>query len=201
MTRRCVCATFLILMTFSPVFSSGQATPQASAQRSTQDGLLLLHKMQEGLGGAKSIAVVRDLDETIRAEAWEFARSYLSGFELELWLADQVPGYTVTSSKSNAVRIEHEGRATDFMLDPVTKLPLSSASVSLADPDRPVPAEMRYDGWREISGVRFPTHRVNYHSGVKRGEVTTEAILVNVGLRPRDLAAKPAGFAPDIPRR
>jgi hypothetical protein len=130
----------------------------------------------------------------------EFARSYLSGFELNLWLAD-MRGYTVTSPRPNVLRIEHDGNATDFTLDPVTRLPVKTAGVSLADPDRPVPAEMRYGGWREISGVRFATHRVNYHSGVKRGEVTTEAIHVNVGLRRQELAAKPADFAPDIPRR
>ena len=95
----------------------------------------------------------------------------------------------------------HDGKATDFTLDPVTGRPLTTAGVSLADPDRPVPAEMHYDGWKEISGVRFSTHRVNYHSGVKRGEATTEAIHVNVGLRPQDLAAKPADFAPDLGRR
>jgi len=54
---------------------------------------------------------------------------------------------------------------------------------------------------QEISGVRFPTHRVSYHSGAKRGEVTTEAIHVNGGLRPGELAAKPADFAPDLPSR
>ncbi len=131
----------------------------------------------------------------------EFARSYLSGFDLTMWLADQTRGYVVTSPRPNSVRIAHEGKATDFTLDPTTWLPMKSASVSLADPDRPVPAEMRFEGWKEISGVRFPTHRVNYHSGVKRGEVITEAIQVNVGLKPQQLAAKPADFMPDLPRR
>jgi len=60
---------------------------------------------------------------------------------------------------------------------------------------------MRYDGWKEFSGVRFPTHRANYHTGVKRGEVTTEDIRINAGLRPQDLAAKPADFSPQIARR
>jgi hypothetical protein len=85
-------------------------------------------------------------------------------------------------------------------LDPATNLLLKSAGVSLADPNRPVTAEMRYEEWREISGVRFPTRRVNYQSGVKRGEVTTGDIHVNAGLRAQDLAAKPADAAPDIPR-
>jgi len=71
--------------------------------------------------------------------------------------------------------------------------------VSLADPDHPAPSEMRYDGWKEVSGVRFPTHRINYQSGLKRGEVTTSDIRINADLRVQDLAAKPADFAPDIP--
>ena len=128
----------------------------------------------------------------------EFAKGYLFGFELSEWLADQIGGYIVTSPASNVVRIERDGKATDFKLDPATSLPSSSSGVSLADPNRPVPAEMRYDAWKEFSGVRFPTHRVNFHSGVKRGEVFASEIRVNGGLRPADLAAKPADFAPQI---
>ena len=131
----------------------------------------------------------------------QFAKGYLSGFELNLWLANQHGGWTVTAPRPDVLRIEHDGNATDFTLDGTTKLPLSSAGVSLADPDRPVPSQMRYDGWKEYAGVRFPMRRANYLSGLKRGEVITETIRVNAGLRPQDLAAKPADFAPDIPRR
>lgn len=267
-----LCVACLVLASFLVASASENPPPRASSERSTQEGLLLLHKMQDAVGGAKKIAAIVDYDETIRAEAWdesgaplgevrkrtrwmrnpstlrldqigprgtyvlyldggsgsgweilpdlespdrfkttgkpvelaggelEFARSYLSGFELNLWLAD-THGYTVTSPRPNVLRIEHDGNATDFTLDPVTRLPVKEAGVSLANPDRPVPSEMSYGGWREIAGVRFATHRVKYHSGVKRGEVTTEDIHVNVGLRPQELAAKPADFAPDIPRR
>jgi len=251
-------------------FASENLSSQTS--RSTPDGLVLLHKMQDALGGAKRLGAVRDFEETILAQAWDsggtplgdvrkrtrwmkspntirldqrgprgtyvlyfesgsdsgweilpdvrspdpfkttgtaialsggelqFARGYLFGFELNLWLADQVPGYRVSSPTPNLLRIEHGTDATDFTLDPATGLPVKSAGVSLADPDNPVPAEMRYEGWRQISGLRFPARRVNFHSGLKRGEVTTEDIRVNVGLRRQDLAAKPADFAPDITR-
>jgi hypothetical protein len=130
----------------------------------------------------------------------EFARSYLAGFDLDLWLADRKGGFTVTSPRPNVLRIEHHGKATDFTLDPAVNLPLKSAGISLADPDRPVPAEMHYESWKEFSGVRFPTRRINFHSGVNRGETATEDIRINAGLRQQDLAAKPADFAPDIPR-
>jgi len=256
---------FLVLI----VAIGAAAAPQAPKQ-STQDGLKLLHAMQNALGGAKNIAAVHDYEETIRAQAWDaaggalgevrkrtrwmrtpelvrldqigprgtyvlffdgragweilpdlrstdvykttgtavdlaggeltFAKGYLSGFELTMWMADQVPGYVATSPKPNVLRIEHDGNANDFTLDAATKLPAASAGVSLSDPDRPVPGEMRYIEWKETGGVRFPTRRVNYLSGLKRGEATTESIRVNAGLRAQDLAAKPADFAPDIPR-
>jgi hypothetical protein len=130
----------------------------------------------------------------------KFARNYLSGFQFNMWLADRIPGCTVTSPRPNVLRIEHDGSASDFTLDPATLLPIKTAGVSLADPDRPVSAEMRYGGWTEVAGVHFPTQRANYHNGVKLAEETTqEAVHVNVGLKPQELAAKPADFSPDIP--
>ena len=260
--------TSLIVASVLTAVASNGLSSQTSG--STQEGLQVLHKVQDALGGAKEIAAVRDYEETIRAQAWDsrgtalgdvrkrtrwmrtpnvirldqigprgtyvlyfdggsgtgweilpdlkdpdplkttgtaielaggelqFARGYLSGFELNVWLADQTPGFTVSSPGPNVLRIEHDGKATDYRLDPKTNLPVSSAGVSLADPDRPVPSEMRYEEWKAISGVRFPTHRVNYLSGLKRGEVTTSDIRVNVGLRAQDLAAKPADFYPSI---
>jgi hypothetical protein len=129
----------------------------------------------------------------------QFAKAYLSGFELTTWLADRLPGYRIAATRPDTLRIEHGGEATDFTLDPATSLPVSSAGVSLADPSHPVAAEMRYDGWKVVSGVRFPTHRVNYHSGVKRGEVFTDEVHVNAGLQAASLAARPADGTPDLP--
>jgi hypothetical protein len=128
-----------------------------------------------------------------------FAKAYLAGFELNQWLADRRPGYAVTSPNSGVLRIEHDGTATDFTLDPATNLPVKSAGISLADPARPVPSEMRYTAWKVVAAIRFPTRRANYLSGLRRGEVTTEDIRINVGLKVRDLAAKPTNFAPDLP--
>jgi len=265
-----ICSIVLVL---SSILTFTTRTLSSQPSQSSPEGLRLLHKLQDALGGAKRIAAVLDFEETIRAQAWDsnggalgevrkrtrwvrtpnvirldqigprgtyvlyfdgrtgdgweilpdltspdvykttgkavalaggeldFAKGYLTGFDLNAWLADQTPGFSVTSPGPNVVRVNHDGTATDFTLDPVTNLPLKSASVSLADPDHPVAAQMRYDGWKEFSGVRFPTHRANYHTGVKRGEVTTEDIRINAGLRPQDLAAKPADFSPQIARR
>jgi hypothetical protein len=132
----------------------------------------------------------------------QFARNYLSGFQFNMWLADRIPGYAVTSPSPNVVRIAHGGSADDITLDAATWLPVKTNAVSLADPSHPVSSEMRFEKWTEVEGVRFPTQRANYHAGVKLAEETTEeAIRVNEGLKPQELAAKPADFAPVIPRK
>src|SRR5215831_1593190 len=102
----------------------------------------------------------------------KFATNYLSGFQFNMWLADRTPGYTAASPAPNVLRIEHDGSATDFTLDPATWLPVKSSGVSLANPDRPVQTEMRYEACTQVAGVRFPTKRANYHNGVKLGEIT-----------------------------
>ena len=263
-TRRAVFAVAALLAAVASQNLSSQAP------RSTEDGLVLLRKVQDALGGATRLAAVRDFEELILAQAWDargtplgdvhkrtrwmkspnvlrldqrgprgtyvlyfdggsstgweilpelsgpdpfkttgkaialaggelqFAKAYLSGFELNLWQADQRPGYRVSSSAPNALRIEHAAGATDFTIDPATNLPLKSVGVSLADPDRPVPSETRFEEWRSASGVRFPTRRVSFLSGVKRGEVRMGDIRLDAGLRPQDLAAQPADFAPDL---
>lgn len=129
-----------------------------------------------------------------------FAQHYLSGFEFNLWLADRMPGFTVSSPAPNVLRIAHGENATDFTLDPATWLPIKSSGVSLANPDRPVRAEMHYEAWTTVEGIRFPTKRANYHAGLKLGEITDAAIRINVGLTPEQLGRKPADLMPDIPR-
>jgi hypothetical protein len=94
----------------------------------------------------------------------------------------------------------HNNDATDFVLDRITWLPRKTTGASLADPGHPVPAEMLYEDWRTIAGVRFARRRTDYHSRVKRGEETTKAITVNSGLGAQRLAAIPADAAPaDLP--
>src|SRR5690349_17000443 len=165
------CLAFIFVVTvLLPSFVSNGLAPPVSARTSEAEGLRLLHQLQNALGGAARIAAVRDFEEVIRAEAWDyngaslgevrkrtrwmrtpnavrldqrgprgtyvlyfdsdsgsgweilpdlqgsdpfkttgtaiplaggelqFAKSYLSGFELNLWLSDQMPGYTVTST-------------------------------------------------------------------------------------------------------
>jgi hypothetical protein len=131
----------------------------------------------------------------------KFAQSYVSGFQFNLWLADKIPGYTVTSPRPNVVRIQHRAGATDFTLDPVSAMPIRTNGVSLANPNGPVQAELRYEAWTEVAGVKFPTKRSNYHNGLKLGAITDAVIQVNTGLTPQALAMKPPNFVPDIPQK
>ena len=131
----------------------------------------------------------------------KFATSYLSGFQFNQWLADRTKGFTVTSPAPNVLRIAHDGDANDLTLDPATWLPIKSAGVSLANPDRPVQAEMHYEAWTTVAGIRFPTKRANYHNRLKLGEITDAPIRVNVGFTLDQLAAKPADSYPDLSRR
>ena len=70
----------------------------------------------------------------------------------------------------------------------------------MANPDRPVQTELRYQAWTTVSGLQFPTKRANYHNGLNLGEITDATIRVNLGLTLEQLASKPPSFAPDIPR-
>lgn len=149
------------------------------------------------LKGSDTFKTAGEAIELVGGEL-QFAKNYLSGFQFNAWLADRIAGNVITSPAPNVLRIG----GSDTTLDPVTGLPMKTASVSLADPSRPVSQEMRYERWTEFAGVRFPTQRANYHNGVKLAQETTEgAIRINAGLTPQSLAAKPADFAPDLPRR
>jgi hypothetical protein len=270
---RLVVGTFLIAFTIMPS-ASGQSPADSSSQKSSPNGLQLLHKMQKALGGEERLAAIQDYEETVRAQIWndsgvsmgqvrkrtrwmrkpsllrldqigprdtyvlyfdgdsqsgweilpdmknpdkfkttgeaieltggelQFAQSYFSGFDLRVWLADRIPGYAVTSAAPNVLRIAHDGTAIDITLDPSTYLPAKSASVSLANPNGPVSAEMHFEGWTKVAGLLFATHRVNYHNGIKLAELTDEGVIrVNDGLTQIELAAEPADFAPVIPSR
>src|SRR4051812_19254724 len=62
---------------------------QAAPRRSTQEGLLLLHTMQDSLGGAGRIAAIRDFEETIRAEARDATGASLGAVQKRTrWMRD-----------------------------------------------------------------------------------------------------------------
>src|SRR5215475_3649361 len=65
------CLVAVALVSFLPLAASEIPEPKPSPKPSTPEGLSLLHKMQDALGGAKAIAAIADFDETIKAQAWD----------------------------------------------------------------------------------------------------------------------------------
>ena len=125
----------------------------------------------------------------------EFARRYLSGFALNIWLADRNPDYDVTSPGNHIVRVSARKIANqqdDITLDPVSCLPVKQASVSLADPAHPETSENQFREWMTVDGVKFRRCVWVLHGGIRLAEITTGKIQLNGGLRPAHLGSPPA---------
>jgi hypothetical protein len=83
----------------------------------------------------------------------EFARRFLSGFALNIRLADRNPEYEVTSPAGNVVRVSTRkigNDPLDITLDPVSWLPVKQASISLADPAHPTTSENQVKEWMTV---------------------------------------------------
>lgn len=126
----------------------------------------------------------------------DFAKGYLSGFLLNMWLADRARQFTITSPAPNTIRLAANGDATDIVLDPVSFLPLKSLSVSLADPWQPLKSEGDTLQWMKVQGINFPAQIRNVHRNDGSGEGKTTRVVLNSGLDPHALAAKPPDLKP-----
>lgn len=123
----------------------------------------------------------------------QFAQKYLRDFRLHAWLSDRDTRFQITSPASNVVRIADGADPThqlEIALDPVTSLPISETTVSLADPAHPLKSEVRIKEWQTVGGIRFPRRTVTYRNGTVRvAEITVEETKVkwrNQTRRPRD---------------
>lgn len=128
-----------------------------------------------------------------------FAQGYLGGLSLNSWLADRDPEKVFTSSAPNVITIITKGEPShkaEITLDPATFLPVKQTGISLADPNHPVPSETRFEQWQTVNGVKFPGRISNFHAGRKLAEITVQEIRLNSGIKPSDLAIKPADLKP-----
>jgi len=70
----------------------------------------------------------------------KFAQDYLSGLNLNLWLADRDPSRVITSSGPNVIVVSIKGdssQGTEITLDPVTFLPVKETDISHSDSNHP----------------------------------------------------------------
>jgi len=129
----------------------------------------------------------------------KFAQNYLSGLNLNFWLADRDPSRVITSSGPYVIVVstkDDSSHRTEFTLDPVTFLPVKETDISLSDPNHPVPSESRLEQWQAIDGVKFPQRITKFHSGRKVAEITVEHTRLNRGIKAGDLANKPPDLKP-----
>jgi hypothetical protein len=128
----------------------------------------------------------------------QFAKNYLEGFRLKVWLADRIPGYTITSPGPNVLRVSVNQQANNTTVDPNTWLPVKETGISLADPDHPMSRETQFREWTTVDSIRFPSRVWVLHDGAKLADIANEEIKLNSGIRARDLAVKPAGLKPEM---
>ena len=119
----------------------------------------------------------------------DFARGYLSGFFLNQWLADRIPGNVFSSPAPNVLRISVNRDFTDVTLDPISFLPTQ------------VGPNVKIQEWTQVEGIRFPARRSISHNGIRLADLKTEEINVNSGLRPQDLKIQPTDFYPVMTAR
>jgi hypothetical protein len=136
----------------------------------------------------------------LEAGELQFAQKYLRDFRLHAWLSDRDTRFQITSPASNVIRIADGTDPThqlEIALDPVTSLPISETTVSLADPAHPLKSEVRIEEWQTVGGIRFPHRTVTYRNGTVRvAEITVEDTRLNKGIKPADLAVKPTDLKP-----
>jgi hypothetical protein len=129
----------------------------------------------------------------------KFAQDYLSGLNLNFWLADRDPSRVITSSGPNVIVVSTKGdpsQRTELTLDPVTFLPVKETDISLSDPNHPMPSESRLEQWPTIDGVKFPQRITKFQGGRKLAEIIVEQIKLNSGIKAGDLAIKPPDLKP-----
>jgi hypothetical protein len=107
-----------------------------------------------------------------------FAKGYLSGFMLILWVADRTGGYTVTTPARNVIRISSKTNTNEITLNPGTLLPAQVLA------------------WADVQGVHFPARELNSHKDAGSADIRTEQVTFNSNLKPIELAAKPRDRMP-----
>ena len=135
----------------------------------------------------------------LKGDELKFARNYLTGLNLNLWLADRDPDKMLTSSAPNVVVVsakDDHSQRTEISVDPVTYLPGKEVDVSLSDPSHPSSTETRFGRWKVIDGVKFPQSISKFRGSIKLAEIAVEQIKLNSRIKAGDLSIKPLDLKP-----
>ncbi len=131
-----------------------------------------------------------------------FARGYLSGLDLNSWLADGNANNVFTASARNVVTIstrDDVSHKTEITLNPETFLPEKELLVSMNDRSHSVVTKTRqFQDWEAFQGVRFPRRIINFHGDKKVADIRLEELKLDSGTRTEDLALEPKGLRSDM---
>ena len=117
----------------------------------------------------------------------KFAKHYLWGLNLNVWLADRNQQSRITSPAPNVLVVTDKNDPSlkeELALDTKTFLPTKSGSLS---------------HWQAFAGVKFPQRISNFHNGKRVAVITVERTKINQGLKPADLAVRPPDLKPVMP--
>jgi hypothetical protein len=222
-----------------------------------QDGMQLFHKMQSALGGRNKIAAIRDLQECVRAHAWDdegkphgevykrtrwirpnvlrldqvgpgnsyviyfdgmagweilpdkgflqlagdeldFARGYLNGLDVNVWLADGKANNIFSTSAPNVITIstrDDDSSRTEITLNSKTLLPEKEEVVSISHKSHSVVTRTRkFEDWGAFQGVMFPQRIINFHGDRKVADIRLKELKLDSGMTTDDLAVRPKGL-------
>ena len=150
--------------------------------------------------GTAGWEILPGTDKAIALEGGEltFAREYVRGFMLNIWLADRSARYQITTASANVVRIA-DGDPThqlDITLDAASFLPTRLHQTSLSDPAHPVPSDQVMTEWETVQGIRFAKRFTVLRSGVRVAEALDARHAINTGLKTAEMAAQPPDMKP-----
>ena len=77
----------------------------------------------------------------------QFAKNYLRGLDLNVWLADRDPQFTLASPTPDVIDIADgasAGKKIEFTLDPATFLPIKNSAISISDTGQAIAQEMHF---------------------------------------------------------
>jgi hypothetical protein len=131
-----------------------------------------------------------------------FARGYLSGLDLNTWLADGSANNVLTTSARNVVTIstkDDDSDKTEITLNPETFLPEMEVVVSISDrSDASVTKTRQFQQWEAFQGVKLPRRIINFHGDKKLADIKLEEMKLDSGIRIEGLALKPKDLSRDM---
>ncbi|HLJ47400.1 MAG TPA: hypothetical protein VKU01_15395 [Bryobacteraceae bacterium] len=133
----------------------------------------------------------------LKGNELDIVRQEVTGFFLNVVLADRSPDLKVISGGNGIISTVSSGGTVvdNFVIDPGSGLPVQSfgtvLSGTVSADYRRVRDRMDYSEWQKVGGIQWPHKTIKFHDDVKRAEITTTEIKLNVGVRAAELAAKP----------